>query len=143
MCKETSLIHSRGIEWRAALAFPALGLIIRILDPHMGLELAMDIGMGSGYLGGLTWNTSITFVLTVWWTWSYSHQGHPNCLPFYFPSHCISTFCFILFSHIYHALAAMAACHLYSTKHIRDGRKIKSALTFYNFFSMRVLRHKS
>jgi len=54
---------SRAIEGGATLALPALRLIICILDAQMAAP-----GAGAGNLNGFTWNTTITLVLTAWWT---------------------------------------------------------------------------
>ena len=48
----------------ATLAFPSLGLIVGVLDPHVGAPLLVVVVVVGRHFNGFTWTASIAFVLT-------------------------------------------------------------------------------
>lgn len=58
--------QSGAIERRTTLAFPALRLIICILNTQMTSPSA-----SGGHLNCFAWTATITLVLTTWWPWPY------------------------------------------------------------------------
>ena len=58
-----SKLESRGVKGMATLAFPSLGLIVGVLDPHLGAPLLLLVVVGR-HFNGFTWTASIAFVLT-------------------------------------------------------------------------------